>query len=249
MPTKAEFVTAAQTAGAVLKRYASAIPTSNASKIEAINTLKNSECAGTAAFTAALRALGAQFLAWEPESIWLELEAMGVALSLENRDKVLAASTLVTAPHFYWDASVFENTVLAFNSMPSMPDAIQEASPNQIAWGVFEAELICQYYAKHDFVYDYEPERYVATVLHRAGFLLAPELLVFAQDELDKLNVGNKDIQEAVKNRWEKIDHPALEHLELTESPEDVQIGRLAAVHLYLDEKLRQLNREIPLLK
>ncbi len=248
MPSRSEFIRVANYVGGVLKTYVDRIPTSSASKDEAIKTLKDPDNTGIAVFLAMLRVIGSRYMAWEPESIWLELEGMGIDLSSENRDKAQAASTLVQAPHFYWDASVFENTVLAFSATPAIAEAIQEATPQELAWGVFEATLISANYAKKEFDFDREPTLYTALSLNRSGFVLAPELLVFAQEELDRFNRGGKDLKETVKSRWDKVDMGKLSDLELGESPEDIQVARLASVHLYLEKKLSQLEQEVRVL-
>ena len=102
----------------------------------------NENATATAIFEAAKRLLGPGFLAWEPDSIWLELADHDIDMDQTNRDKLMAASTLIQTGGFYWDAAAFENIAVAFNDLPIAPDAIQEASPAQVAWAVFEAELL-----------------------------------------------------------------------------------------------------------
>lgn len=214
------------------------------SKAKAI--LKNEESTATAVFIATQRVLGNNtFLAWEPESIWLELEDNGIKdFPQENRDKLLALVTLIAGNAFHWDAALFENVVLSFNDIPIIPDAIQEASPGEIAWGVFEAELLSKY-AGHASEYDYEPTRYTGASLHRGGLVLAPELLVFAQDELDKFNSEQKELQQVVSDLWGASDKENLEDLDLSESPENVQVGRLAAITIYVGNRADQLCKEL----
>jgi hypothetical protein len=210
------------------------------------SVLKNNASTATAVFIAMQRLLGNNaFLAWEPESIWLECADRGVEnLPQENRDKILAVATLLYGDAFHWDALVFEKTVLAFNDIPTAPDMIQEASPGELAWGAFEAELLAQY-AGHNNEYDYEPTRYTGLSMHRAGLVLAPELLVFAQEELDKFNSAQDELKETVGERWGLTDKEKLEDLDLKENPEDVQIGYLASVHLYLGKRAQQLRKEL----
>lgn len=208
--------------------------------------LKNDGSTATAILLAMQRLLGSNsFLAWEPESIWLECADHEVkSIPQENRDKLLATVTLLTGDAFHWDALVFEKTIVSFNNLPIAGDAIQEASPGELAWGVFEAELLSQY-ASHNGEYDYEPTRYTGVCMHRAGLALAPELLVFAQEELDKLNSNQQDLKETVSDKWSTLDEEKLENLKLKETPEDVQLGYLAAIHLYVDKRARQLQQEL----
>lgn len=208
--------------------------------------LKNDESTATGVFIALQHVFGNnKFLAWEPESIWLELDDNGINdFPQENRDKVLATITLLMGDAFRWDALVFEKTMLAFNDIPIAPDAIQEASPGEIAWGAFEAEFLSQY-AGHDGDYDYEPTRYTGASMYRAGFILAPELLVFAQEELDKFNSNQQELQQVVSDLWNATDKEELEDIDLSETPADVQIGRLASLYIYVGNRAAQLRKEL----
>lgn len=207
--------------------------------------LLKEDATATAIFEAAKRLLGPSFLAWEPESIWLELDDHNIDMDEVNRDKLMAASTLIQTGGFYWDAAAFENTAMAFNDLPVVPDAIQEATPAQLSWAVLETKLLLHREMQEAGEFDYEPARYAAVSMHRAGFILAPELLDFAQDELDKVNQGNTELKERIRKRWESLDKSKLSELDLAETPIDVQIGYLAAVHLYVEKMARQLKREL----
>lgn len=223
---------------------------SEAARNRAKAILNDPEATATAVFLATYQLLsgrgqvGGAFLAWEPESIWLELKDAGVDLSIENRDKLLAAITILHGDAFHWDAAIFENTIEAFNDIPSAPDAVQEASPGEIAWGAFEAELFAQF-AGYVGNYDYEPTLYTALSMHRDGLVVAPELLAFAQEELDAANTDAAILKANTISRWEEVDKTKLENLELTETPEDVQVARLAAIHLYVGKRAQQLDAEL----
>lgn len=210
--------------------------------------LNNQESCAAAVFLAARKLLGSGFAAWEPESIWLELQSQGIDLSELNRDKLLAVTTLLATGSFYWDAAVFENTVMAFNHEWSSPEILQEASPAQMAWGICEAELILHREGQEEGAFDYEPAQYAAVSLHRDGFVIAPEPLGFAQAELDKLNRGHQDIKEEVLSRWKSLDKTTLEGLELKETPTDVQIAKLSAVFIHLANRAIQFKSEVAVL-
>lgn len=211
----------------------------------AADVLLNDESSATVVFETAKRALGATFMAWEPESIWLELKDEGVDLSPINRDKLMAVLTLIQTGTFYWDAAVFENTIMAFEHQHSSPEVLQEASSAQIAWGISEAELILERNDKEEGVFDHEPAQYTAVSLHRAGLVVAPDLLEFAQEELDKLNRGNLDLKDEIRKRWKALNKDKLDQLELGETPIDVQIGYLAAVYIHVAERAKQLKDEL----
>lgn len=195
----------------------------------------------TLVYHAVLKVLGPTAAAWEPESIWLGLKDNGIDLNQAMRNKFMAASTLLQNPSFYEDMHIFEDTCLAFNESPVIVEVLQEASPAQLAWGVYEAEVFMRQHGL-DPDFDYEPEKYTAAALHNEGFIVAPELLVFAQDELDKLNRGNKELYSSVLDAWDRADKAQLSSLKLEENPTDVQVAKLAAVHLYVDGRANNYN-------
>jgi len=208
--------------------------------------LLNDDSSASAVFLAIREALGTGCLAWEPESVWLELRDQDVDLSLTNRDKFMAMSTLLSSGSYYWDAAVFENTTMALSHLPSSPEILQEASPAQMSWAIFEAEAFLDREKQEAGEFDYEPARYAAVSLHRTGLVIAPELLAFAQDELDKLNRGQDLIlREDVRKRWNDLDKAQLEDLELAETPIDVQISRLAADYLYVVNRAKDMQDEL----
>lgn len=220
---------------------------SKISRAAAAEALKSASAPGSLHLSALKRLFGPQVIAWEPESIWLSL-AMDFKIDPSEtvRNKIMAASTLVQNPAFYWDVHVFEDTCLAFNAEPVIINVLQESSPAQLSWGVYEAEILTRRNGM-DPEFDHDPAQYTAASLYRAGFVLAPEMLVFAQEELNKLYVDHntgKDstllsISRQIKSIWTATDKSKLDELALTESPVDVQIGRLAAVHLYVEQQLR----------
>lgn len=206
--------------------------------------LEDEEATATGVARAAEMLLGHQIRNWEPESIWLEFQDKGIDVPSINRDKLLAVNALHTEPAFYWDANIFENTALVLNNEPMVPELLQEASPGELSWAVYEVELL-MYKQGMDPDFDYEPAKYTAVVLHRDGYILAPELLVFAQEELDKLTRGHKDLRDEVKRRWEDIDKTKLDTLELQENPVDVQLGMLASVWLYVHARAERYRQDI----
>lgn len=172
-------------------------------------------------------------LHWEPESIWIDLDRQGVAVSVEARDRLMAAIALRLVPAFYWDAMVTANTAVAFDGRPAHVEIIEEASPGALAWAMIEAAWIRRQYDLEALQPEHEPIAYVAVILDRAGFTLAPEQLSFAQHVLDARR-PRSGLLDDVKQRWSGIDKTRLADLALQENPVDVQIARLAAVELHV---------------
>jgi len=197
------------------------------------------------ALTKAANALLGEHLTWEPESLWLELERQDVDLPVGNRAKLMAAIALRLVPSFYWDAIVFEKTAIAFDGIEPNPDALEETSPARMAWAVVEAAWILRDAKNATWEFQHEPRAYAGVVLCRAGFVLAPEQLSFAQAALDRERFHKTDLLDEVKERWARVDKGGLEKLTLEETPLDVQIARLAAVELHVRERRARAEHDL----
>lgn len=187
--------------------------------------------------------------AWEPESVWLSLKERDIDLGSPNRAKLMAAVALIFVPSFYWDGIVFEKTALAFDGSVPNPDALEEASSGQLAWAVEEAAWIVAMNHGEAQVFQHEPAAYAAVVLHREGMVLAPRQLSFAQDLLDEMNRGAKDLKESVREKWEALKGVGLATRSYGETPEDVQLARLAAVERHVRERDEAAGTEVASLK
>jgi hypothetical protein len=184
---------------------------------------------------AARNILGPGFAAWEPDTVRATFEQEKVELPAVNYEKLFAAATLLEVPAFYIEVLTFQNTVQAFNGHVPDVEVVHESTPGEIAWAVFEAEIILHEHMMYTPDFDQEPEVYTAAVLHRAGFVLAPPLLGFAQAHLTKLNSKVGPTVEEVRTAWEKLlKEPSLTARTYSEDPLDVQLAKLAAVHVYL---------------
>lgn len=213
--------------------------------------LEDEDSSATGCFLAVREACGNGCRAWEPESLWLTFDRRKINIPPLNRDKILAAHTLTMVPAFWWEVNCFQNTVMAFNNVLSNPGALQEATPGQLAWGVFEAEMI---YGYSDFEetpeFDREPMMYAGACLHRAGYILTPDLLGFAQDVLDHFNEGKTSLNKTeVRDAWKKLQRRDLKGRKWNEdSPLDTQLARLASVSLYIEEMAKRYQNDITLL-
>jgi hypothetical protein len=196
------------------------------------------------ALMAAARALLGEFLHWEPESIWLELQHQGVDVPEDNRAKIMAGVALRLVPSFYWDAIVFEKTALAFDGQMPNPEILEEASPAKLAWAVEEAAWILREAKDPSWEFQTEPAAYAGVILCRAGFCVAPEQLSFAQSVLCRERCHPHLIAE-VRERWAGVSKDHLEMLSLQEVPVDVQIARLAAVELHVRERRARAKQDL----
>lgn len=191
----------------------------------------------------ALKTLG-DFVNWEPETVWIEASRGGIDIPIENRAKIMAALTLLLVPSFYWDAVVFEKTALALQGLTINQDTLEEASPAQLSWAAVEAAWILKEAHRPTWDFMYEPQAYAGVVLNRAGYILAPTQLSFAQDALDKERHETSLFPE-VKDRWASVSKPNLLSLKLEETPIDIQIAKLASVELFIQELQVAAQRDL----
>src|SRR4051812_44327141 len=125
--------------------------------IEARNVLLNPTSSALALLIAVRETFPSAF-SWEPESLWITLEQLGVDVPEVNRAKIQAGIALIYVPSFYWDAVVFEKTALAFNDELPHPAILQEARPTQLAWAVIEAKRIAEKLGLDTFDFETEPK-------------------------------------------------------------------------------------------
>lgn len=184
------------------------------------------------------------YLTWEPESIWLELEHRGIVLPEANCAKVMAAIALQLVPSFYWDATVYEKTAIALDGHAPHPGIIEEATPAQLAWAVVEAAWLLRLTNNASWEYGHEVRGYTGVILARAGFVCAPDELRFAEKQLARENKAS-ELCATVQQRWHALDATQLEHLTLTESPVDIQLARLASVALHVQQMRARVVRDL----
>ena len=185
------------------------------------------------------------FLSWEPESIWRELEHHQIVLPEENRVKLQAALTLHLVPSFYWDGMVFENTVHAFDNETPNPEALEEAPVTAIAWAVKEAAWVRQWLGDQQLTFESEPCAYTAVILHREGFLVPPKQLAFAHDCLKRMTRNHVELVEDVEKAWKALDKTKLDSHAFPETPEGVQLARLAMVELHIQDREKTTKADL----
>lgn len=205
--------------------------------------LQDEDAPAIALLAAVEQAAPGAVMDWEPETLWLELERGGIHTPLANRARIGAAIAILAVPSFYWDAVVFEKTALSFDGRPPHPDILEEATPAQMAWAVVEAAWIRKRWGHHSIEFRQEPVAYAATVLHRDGFVRAPEQLAFAQSALRSLNGDTGELLEEVDRRLR--DGAGTTDASYTETPADVQLARLAAVRLHVEERRRAAEQRL----
>lgn len=206
--------------------------------------LLRSKVTSAVALCRAAKAVLGDHLSWEPESVWIELARQDVEVPVEARDRLMAAMTLQLVPAFYWDAIVLANTAIAFDGRPAHVEILEEASPGALAWAMSEAAWVRRMYGLQELVPEHEPIAYVAVVLDRAGFVLAPSQLSFAQDALNA-RLPRSGLLENVRHRWSGVDKAGLDRLSLEETAVGVQVARLAAIESHVRRRRAAAEAEL----
>ena len=209
----------------------------------AASLLGDKDASAVALCQAATVVLG-DHLSWEPESTWIELAHQGVEVPAAARDRLMAAVALRLVPAFYWDAIVFSATAAAFDGRPAHVEILEEVAPAALAWAIVEAAWIRRRHGDEGLVPEHEPTAYAAVILDRAGFVLAPAELAFAQDALDRRH-PRSGLLEDTRARWAGVDKTRLAQLALREEPIDVQIARLAAVEAHVRARRAAAEAEL----
>jgi chaperone required for assembly of F1-ATPase len=113
---------------------------------------------------------------------------------------------------------------------------------------VLEGELIFSLAnASEDPAYSPDIVEYIALSLLHEGFVVAPDLLEFADEQLLlHLSDEGQALRPLVQKAWKALTDDALEELSFPESAEGVQLARLAAVQVYCDNQARTLLEALP---
>ena len=182
---------------------------------------------------AAKNLLTDRFINYEPESIWLDLKKLGVRVPEENKNKILMINALLSTDPVIYDVHVFKSIVLTFNDEIANPEITEETEPEQIAWSIMCLHLLRPEVPTY---FDYEPILYTATILHRNGFILSPDILEFSQESLDRLN-ANIELKENIS--------AALKRRNAKNSVEQEQLNKLDRVKEYVKIKYKDYTSKL----
>lgn len=191
---------------------------------------------------------GDEVLGWEPETVFMELEEDGVQMTERLRDKIHCGFFLSLQPDFMNDALAFENCVRALNGLSVNWSIWQKPDIAHICWGVRQGLMILSNSDQDlpsDGEFSDEVELYIATALHHDHYFMAPDILSFSQEILDKYNNNGDIVMPHLKKRWDEVSK-ALEKGEDLDLEEDelldIQAGKLAGCWSYMFDKTRELE-------
>lgn len=132
--------------------------------------------------------LGPTWRAWEPETIWHELDRHGGAEV--NHAKVTAVAAVAQTGAPWWSWQGFAACADSFSGTPIDPSGLVPPEPTELAAAVPELQLLYAMAAgSEDGMPEWsdEVEAYIAAALAYHGFCVAPSELAFVQSRLEKL--------------------------------------------------------------
>lgn len=181
---------------------------------------------------------GNAWLAWEPETVWYELQHQGCEISEGNRAQALAGRNLLTTGRYFYDAVIFDKTAAAFAN-EVITEGVEESLVAHLAWSIDEATRISEDHDDPMLGFDREVVEFTALRLRDEGFVLAPKELSFAQKALDRLwgTPEAAELKQDVQELWDALSVHAIRDVPYPENAKGVQLARLASVEAFLAER------------
>lgn len=136
---------------------------------------------------------------WEPETFQIELERAGVAWTPALAAKILGAQTILVSREWTYNLDVLFAFAYACDDLPAASDHLHYPEPHAIAQAVEQIAALHGKPLNDDQGFD--PDRIdpgIAALFHHEGWILLPEILHFAQDELSKLSPDAGQLREEV---------------------------------------------------
>jgi hypothetical protein len=175
------------------------------------------------------------WMEWEPETIWHEMENHLDTTSIIPRTvkDIVMSVKLCLLNNMTWEKwNVFEKVVMAFNNETPIFEVVQKPSLGQISLTIEILNKI-----KPNIFAD-EVKLYIAAVAHNDGYIVIPDNLKFAQEELNRYSKDIADKREAINLAWKlfKIKGESI--------PKDddnfvtIQCTRMLAIDKYVKQQL-----------
>lgn len=209
--------------------------------------LRNEETLATSCFCAVDLLLPNSWRIWEPETVWLELDHLNVDIPESNRAQVMAIRTLLNTDRFWYDAPIFAKICNTLNNEDINYDAMEDVPVAYIAWAIKEVKALLQGFDPAVIPeFDREPVGYTAIQLFREGFVVAPDLLSWAQPSLDNYYPKEtEDLRQKVQTNWAAASKHDVKDAAYPETPIGVQFAKLASVQVYVNDREVRLKQEL----
>jgi hypothetical protein len=172
---------------------------------------------------------GATWLKWEPETLWETIRKDWLTYpNEESKNKLMAIKVVMANEYFWQEWEVFEKICVAFNSRVPIFQTMDDLSIGELALAVHLVSKL----KKRPF--GIEVKAYVASEAQEEGYVMLPEVLSFAQEQLDSLMQGTAGPE--IKAELSKRGALAL-NVKDEDDPVHIQAGHLQAVAVYLKLK------------
>jgi hypothetical protein len=148
---------------------------------------------------------GKEWIGWEPETLWQELEITTASISTEIvRNKLQAIQVVMSGRMFWKDWITFEKICLALNSVPPRFDYIESVSPAQMAYAIVMAMKMRRHPGAgipgKDPKFSDEVLSYIVSRSYLEGIVYLPKPLDVAQAKLNELT-KLKPLAEEIENK------------------------------------------------
>ena len=217
--------------------------------MSAEDLLRDDATVASAVCRAAWKLLGDAWRLWEPETIWLELyRKHKVDVPVGNRQQLMAGRNLLLTGRFFYDGLVFDRSCAAFSNEVLDIDGFDDTHALHLAWGVDEARKISELFEDPFLTFDRESTSVAALQLYEEGFVVAPPELSFAQEALNRLwprTEEAKALRREVSSLWGDVKAHSLTEIPFPETQKGVQLARLAAVELFLQERRAARSKQL----
>ncbi len=143
---------------------------------------------------------------WEPETFQMELERAGVPWRPGLAAKVLGTQTILTTKDWTYNLDVLFAFAYACDDLPAASDALHYPTPHALAQAVEQITSLHNKPINDDQGFD--PDRIdpgIAALFHHEGWVLLPDALSFAQDELSKLTPHDGGLRDEVRRAFDRL--------------------------------------------
>lgn len=174
-------------------------------------------------------AYGREWLDWEPETLWETIRKDWKTYPNEESKNKLMAIKVVMANEYFWNEwEVFEKVCTALNSRVPVFQTMDDLSIGELALAV---HLVSKLKRRP---FGIEVKAYVASEAQEEGYVMLPEVLSFAQEQLDSLMQGTPgpEVRDELRKRG-----PMSIDVTDEDDPVHLQAGLLQAVAVYLKTK------------
>jgi len=198
---------------------------------KAVAYLVNPQTTGLVLLVIVADTLGPDFLAWDPETIRMEVnQSFGVQLPDSNFNRLMAAIELATSDSFYVNLPDFIRICNALYNGTFDPRVFDPADAGEIAWGITEGLII---WPPEDGRKPFAPKilEYIGRTVHDEGIMIPPDIL--------RLGVtGEGDLWDQVQATYS--DDPAM-----FAAIYEMERGKTEAINQLVKERLGQLLEQL----